>query len=272
MGKYGPLWDYIGNCGREKITLTFEKIAQIAGVPVDHSFLRCKKELTKYGYAVGKISMKEQKIVFERIPVSRPLVLYVHGKGGSAAEAEHYRPLFPDCSVIGLDYTAETPWDAKEEFPPAFQKLSSAYSRTVLIANSIGAYFSMQALPQEKIERAYFISPVVDMEKLICGMMRRAKVSEAELREKGTVETDFGEALSWAYLSFVRAHPVRWTVPTKILYGEGDQLTSRETITLFADSHQAGLTIMEGGEHWFHTPEQTAFLDAWIKNCENEPH
>ncbi|MGN1451538.1 MAG: alpha/beta hydrolase [Eubacteriales bacterium] len=272
MCKYGPLWDYVGNCGKEKITLTFEKIAQIAGVPVDHSFLRFKKELTKYGYAVEKISMKEQKIVFERIPDSRPLVLYVHGKGGSAAESEHYRPLFPDCSVVGLDYTAETPWEAKEEFPPAFQKLSSAFSRTVLIANSIGAYFSMQALPQEKIERAYFISPVVDMEKLICGMMHRAKVSEAELREKGRVKTDFGETLSWAYLSFVRAHPVRWNVPTKILYGEWDQLTSQETISLFANAHQAGLMIMEGGEHWFHTPEQMSFLDAWIKNCENEHH
>lgn len=29
-------------------------------------------------------------------------VLYIHGKGGTAAEAEHYRPLFPDCEVIGF--------------------------------------------------------------------------------------------------------------------------------------------------------------------------
>lgn len=48
------------------------------------------------------------------------IVVYVHGKGGSAEEAKHYIPLFPDCSVIGFDYHAQTPWDAKEEFPRFF--------------------------------------------------------------------------------------------------------------------------------------------------------
>ena len=31
-------------------------------------------------------------------------ILYVHGKGGSVAESEHYKTLFPECEVIGLDY------------------------------------------------------------------------------------------------------------------------------------------------------------------------
>lgn len=31
-------------------------------------------------------------------------VFYIHGKGGSAAECEHYKPLFPNHDVIGLDY------------------------------------------------------------------------------------------------------------------------------------------------------------------------
>ena len=30
------------------------------------------------------------------------IVVYVHGKGGSPAEAEHYKSLFPDSEVIGL--------------------------------------------------------------------------------------------------------------------------------------------------------------------------
>lgn len=34
----------------------------------------------------------------------KDLVLYIHGKGGNAAESEHYRPLFPGREVIGLDY------------------------------------------------------------------------------------------------------------------------------------------------------------------------
>lgn len=40
----------------------------------------------------------------------KELVLYIHGKGGSAAESEHYRPLFPDCEVFGLDYQTFKQW------------------------------------------------------------------------------------------------------------------------------------------------------------------
>ena len=47
-------------------------------------------------------------------------VIYIHGKGGNASESEHYKPLFPEWEVIGLDYRAETPWEAKEEFPELF--------------------------------------------------------------------------------------------------------------------------------------------------------
>lgn len=194
-------------------------------------------------------------------------IIYVHGKGGSAAEADHYRPLFPGYDVVGLDYRAETPWEAKLEFPTAFQSLSVGYDRVILIANSIGAYFSMCALPQEKLEKAYFISPIVDMEKLIQNMMLWANVSEDELQAKETIETAFGETLSWKYLSYVRSHPIHWTIPTEILYGAQDDLTDRETITAFSDAHGANLTVMENGEHWFHTPEQMSFLDAWLMRC-----
>ena len=98
------------------------------------------------------------------------IVVYVHGKGGSAEEAKHYIPLFPDCSVIGFDYHAQTPWDAKEEFPRFFSAQRKRCDRLTLIANSIGAFFSMSALDAALVDRAYLISPVVDMEKLIGDM------------------------------------------------------------------------------------------------------
>ncbi len=201
----------------------------------------------------------------------KPLILYIHGKGGTVKETEHYKPLFPACDVVGLDYQADTPWDAKTEFTAAFQAISKRYNHIFLIANSIGAYFSMCALPQEKIESAYFISPIVDMEKLIGNRMAWANVTENELREKNTVETAFGEPLSWDYLCYVHSHPIDWTVPTNILYGGQDNLTDRETITTFANAHQFSLTIMENGEHWFHTSEQMQFLDNWITACSHKP-
>ena len=48
------------------------------------------------------------------------IVIYVHGKGGSAQEAEHYGTLFTDAEVVGFDYRAQTPWEAKEEFFAVF--------------------------------------------------------------------------------------------------------------------------------------------------------
>ena len=67
--------------------------------------------------------------------------------------------------------------------------------------------------------RAYFISPIVNMEKLIADMMQWANVTEAELKSKGVIHTSFGEDLFWEYLCYVREHPVDWKVPTSIRYG-----------------------------------------------------
>ena len=192
------------------------------------------------------------------------IVVYVHGKGGAAAEAEHYQPLFPDAEVIGFDYRAQTPWDAKEEFPPFFAGLRARCDRLTLVANSIGAFFSMSALDETHVDRARFISPVVDMEALIRNMMRGASVTEQMLAEKHEIPTAFGETLSWRYLTYVRAHPVAWHVPTRILYGEHDALTDFAAISAFAERTGAELTVMPGGEHWFHTDAQMRFLDDWI--------
>lgn len=191
-------------------------------------------------------------------------ILYIHGKNGSAAECEHYKPLFPECEVIGLDYQTFTPWETGAEIRSAVEKLKSEYDNIILIANSIGAFFSMNAGIDPIIKKAYFISPIVDMERLIADMVAWANVTEDELKEKGIIHTSFGEDLSWEYLSYVREHPIKWNAPTAILYGIKDNLTSFETISAFAEKHNAKLTVMENGEHWFHTEEQVRFLDDWI--------
>lgn len=124
------------------------------------------------------------------------LVLYIHGKGGSPDEAEHYKLLFPKSDVLGLDYHSQTPWEANEEFPVLFHKACRGYHSVILIANSIGAFV--------------------------------------------------------------------WTIPTAILYGAKDNLISYGTVSDFALKHDISLTIMENGEHWFHTEEQMQFLDNWL--------
>ena len=97
----------------------------------------------------------------------------------------------------------------------------------------------MSALTEQQIAQAIFISPVVNMEKLIMDMMMWANVTEEELRIKKEISTEFGEK---------------------------DNLTSIETISEFAERIGASLTVMKDGEHWFHTEEQMEFLDDWIRN------
>ena len=66
MSKYTPLWNWIIEHGTGSFTLTFDEIGEIAGIPIDHSFLTFKKELSDYGYRVKKISIKEKTVTFEK--------------------------------------------------------------------------------------------------------------------------------------------------------------------------------------------------------------
>ena len=168
-------------------------------------------------------------------------IVYVHGKSGSAGESEHYKPLFPNDEVIGLDYHTFSPWETGVEIRAAVDELARKHEDICLIANSIGAFFSMNAGLDGLIQKAREI-----------------------------IHTEFGEDLSWEYLSYVRSHPIKWNVPTQILFGEKDQLTSLATMKDFVEKYHAGLTVMENGEHWFHTEEQMAFLDDWIRRENTE--
>lgn len=67
MSKFNALWEYVRQNGSRSFQLTFDEIKAIAGIPIDHSFLNFKKELKEYGYEVGKISLKEQTVIFNKI-------------------------------------------------------------------------------------------------------------------------------------------------------------------------------------------------------------
>lgn len=192
-------------------------------------------------------------------------ILYIHGQGGNPQEAEQYRAIFPDLDLIGVEYPQQYPWDALPVIQAAYEEARRTHSQIWLLANSIGAYFGMLALQDRPIEKALLISPVLDMERLILDMMSWAGVSEAELQARGEIATSFGQTLSWKYLVYVREHPIQWNVPTEILYGEKDELISCQTVDRFVASHPCTeLTMMQGGEHWFHTESQLAFLNRWL--------
>lgn len=68
MSKYDALWAYVKENGREDFLLTFDEIQKVLGFPIDHAFLRYKKELAAWGYEVLKISMKARTVAFRRLP------------------------------------------------------------------------------------------------------------------------------------------------------------------------------------------------------------
>ncbi len=193
-------------------------------------------------------------------------IIYVHGKGGNASEADYYKGLCPGYDIYGVDYSEYLPWIVREKIKAQYDELAKQYEEISLITNSIGTFFAMLALQNCEIKKTYCISPILNMERLITDMILWAGVSEAELKEKKEIPTDFGETLSWEYLCYVRNNPINWTVPTAILYAGNDNLTVRATVDEFVKHSNASLTVMENGEHWFHTKEQLEFLDEWMKN------
>lgn len=226
--------------------------------------------------------MLERKLKIENIPAvvygdaSGKAYLFVHGQCGRKEEglafaevacSAGYQVLAVDLPEHGErqgEKTRLNPWTVVPELKMVSAYMKSQWDEIGVHANSIGAHFSMLAFDDKALRRALFVSPIVDMEQLIAGMMRGAGVTKQELQSKGEITTDFGQTLSWEYLSWEQQHPIQsWSCPTAILYGEQDDMTSRETVEQFAAAHGAALSVMKNGEHWFHTPEQLVVLRAW---------
>lgn len=190
------------------------------------------------------------------------IILYIHGKGGSKEEASFYQSFLKE-EVVGIDYDGTYPWIAKKDILNAYHKYAKD-NEIIIIANSVGAYFTMLALQEIKAKQVFFISPMVDMEKIILNLMKAANVSMEELKEKKIIETSFDEPLSWDYLEYVKNHPLSFHNKIEVLYGDRDFLVDRNTMETFAQNHHVHLTIMKDGEHWFHQEDQLAFLKNWV--------
>ncbi|MDF3002337.1 MAG: arg [Bacillota bacterium] len=207
---------------------------------------------------------------------SDKLYLYVHGKSGYKEEAESFAAIagragfqvlsfdLPEHGERSEEKDMFNPWTVVLELRKIITFVKERWEQISIRANSIGAYFVLLALAEEPIERCLFVSPILDMEALIFKMMQRSEVTEEQLEKERVISTNIGETLSWDYLSYVRNHPIlKWEAQTSILYGSEDHMTEQSTIDSFAAQYQCNLTIMNGGEHWFHTLEQFKFLENW---------
>lgn len=226
--------------------------------------------------------MREEKFAINSIPsvlYGEPndrIYLFVHGKCGCKEEGRAFAEIVcpKGWQVLAIDLPEHgerqngkpsfDPWHVVPELRSVIVYTQQHWRHIALRATSIGAWFSMQAFVGELLEKALFVSPVLDMEKLIRNMIQWVGVDEARLQAEEEISTDFGETLSWRYLQFAREHPVAgWAINTAILYPGRDNLTTRTTVDEFAHHFGCDLTIIKDGEHWFHTPEQLAVLQKW---------
>ena len=146
--------------------------------------------------------------------------LFLHGQMGRKEEAEAFAQVVcpKGYQVLSIDLPAHgerqgrgeelIPWVAASDVRAAWNWTERRWRAVSLRANSIGAYFAMLAV--DRPARALLVSPILDMEGLILTMMGWAGVTEEELRDRGEIETSFGQTLSWAYLCWVREHPVSY--------------------------------------------------------------
>ena len=136
-----------------------------------------------------------------------------------------------------------------------------------LFACSMGAYFGLRAYQSLPLQKALFLSPVVDMKLLIDAMMAAAGVDEARLVAGKRIPMPQGPALDWDYYSDVKSHPIRtWPISTSILYGGRDNLTGWESISAFAGRFGCDLRVVANGEHFFHTAGQIKVYRQWLRD------
>ena len=224
------------------------------------------------------ISLEHIPAVIWGVPSSK-VYLYVHGQGGNKEEAAAFAEIvcrygfqtlsidLPEHGERKDEKAAFLPWEVVPEIQSVMEYARKQWQSVSLYANSIGAWFSMQRLASEPLQNCMFVSPVVDMVQLIQRMMGWANVTEEQLKNEKIISTSFGQTLSWDYWRYAVEHPIiNWRIPTKILYGENDNMTDFDTIRQFAVKFYCDLTVMKNSGHWLHTEQELTVLKKWIKD------
>jgi len=245
------------------------------------------KAFSKKCFIVGIMNIQQLKI--SNIPAllygssSEKIFIYVHGRNGRKEDAngfaEKLTPLGYQVLSFDLpehgerqssDYRCNVQ-NGVSDLRIIYQAIKDSHRIISLFACSLGAYFSLVAYSDIKFKKCMFLSPILDMRKLIENMMAWAKVSEEVLLQKKEINTEFGETLSWEYYAFVKEHPIDvWKSSTSILYAEKDKMTDKLTLDEFSKKFNCNIKIMKNGEHYFHTAEQVDFLNTWINEQEYE--
>ena len=196
---------------------------------------------------------------------SKKVVIYIHGLHGSAEEANDFAFLKDRYDVVGLDYQDGNPWELGETIQKEFKKLSKGYDQVIVVANSIGAFYACEYLADFKINKAFFISPIVSMFQNIIDLMSMYGIKDKELEQKKIIKLDDGTVLSYDFYQHVSNEEDHWKVPTEVLYGAYDEVVYTGSMMEFLENHPlARLTVKSDSEHYFESEEEKEFIKEWM--------
>lgn len=203
--------------------------------------------------------------VYNEQPKSNKVVVYIHGMKGSSLEAEEYKYI-EGYDIKGLDYEDGNPYEMKDIIRNKFAELIKPYDEVVVIANSIGAFYTYEYLYDFNIKQAFFICPIANMFQIIFNLMINNGITRERLKEERFIKIDRDTTLSYEFYQYLsdNLHNSNYKVPTEILYGSKDELVYIEDINTFVMDHDARLTIKKGSKHYFHTDEEKEFIKNWI--------
>lgn len=232
--------------------------------------------------------MKQEYIKIQHIPTilwgekSDRMLIAVHGnmshktdtvieRLAQAAESKGYQVLSFDLPEHGDRKSEPTLCKVQicvYELQMVMEYIRMQAKEIGLFGCSIGTYFALLAYRNEPLRQALFLSPVVDMGRIIQNMMKWFSVSEEQLKSEQKISLPIGQTLYWDYYCYVKEHPIScWNVPTAILYGSDDSLCDQKIISGFADHFGCRMTVLNQGEHFFHSPEHLAFYEMWLKEA-----
>lgn len=195
----------------------------------------------------------------------KKIVVYIHGLKGSHEEIKDYGYLKNEYDIVGLEYQDGNPWEVKEVIKEEFKKITKGYDEIVVIANSIGAFYTYECLSNFKIKKAFFISPIVSMFQTIVNLMVANNIKDKELEKKKFITLKDGTVLSFEFYQHVSNDDDKWNKPTEILYGAYDEQVYLGSMIEFLERHPlCKLTVKEDAEHYFHTDEEKDFIKKWI--------
>lgn len=172
-------------------------------------------------------------------------------------------PEHGDCKNEGRKCSAK---NCADDLSAVHEYARDRFKDMSLFACSMGAYFSLLSLQDAALRQALFLSPVVDMQRLILGMMSALDITEERLKKEQVIPTPFGQTLQWDYYSYVKANQiVRWPHDTAILCAADDKVSEPAAVAAFAKKFNCRLETVPDAEHFFHTEKQLAVFSRWLK-------